>query len=100
MLRFTLTIILISTSAAAQSALQKQIRTIAADARGKVAVACSLPDSTLNCDLEPHAIAVYKLLTCLPAGLCSSGNLIASGIRGLLSEGLSWFESPAIPHGN
>src|ERR1700693_2289101 len=65
MLRFTLTIILISTSAAAQSALQKQIRTIAAEAHGKVAVACSLPDSTLNCDLEPHAHppmqSVFKL---------------------------------------
>jgi beta-lactamase class A len=65
MLRFTLTIILISTSASAQTALQKQIRTIAADAHGKVAVACSLPDSTLNCDLEPHAHppmqSVFKL---------------------------------------
>ena len=65
MLRLALTIILFSTSAFQQTALQKQIRTIAADAHGKVAVSCSLPDSTLNCDLEPHAHppmqSVFKL---------------------------------------
>jgi beta-lactamase class A len=38
-----------------ESALQKQIREIASDARGKVSVACSLPKSSLNCDLDPHA---------------------------------------------
>jgi beta-lactamase class A len=65
MLRFALTILLISTSALKQTALQKQVRAIAADAHGKVAVSCSLPESTLNCDLEPHAHppmqSVFKL---------------------------------------
>jgi len=65
MLRFALTIILISASALKQTALQKQVRAIAADAHGKVAVSCSLPESTLNCDLDPHAHppmqSVFKL---------------------------------------
>jgi beta-lactamase class A len=42
-------------SASSENALQKQIREIANDARGKVSVACSLPKASLNCDLEPHA---------------------------------------------
>jgi len=39
----------------AQAILQKQIADIAADARGKVSVACSLSGTSLNCDLNPHA---------------------------------------------
>lgn len=42
-------------AAFAQPALQKQIAAIAADARGQVSVACSLPGTDLNCDLHPHA---------------------------------------------
>ena len=65
MLRLALTIFLFSTSAFQQTSLQKQIRTIAADAHGKVAVSCSLPESSLNCDLDPHAHppmqSVFKL---------------------------------------
>lgn len=65
MLRLVLTIFLFSASAIKQSALQKQVRAIADDAHGKVAVSCSLPESTLNCDLDPHAHppmqSVFKL---------------------------------------
>jgi beta-lactamase class A len=47
------------------SALQQKIRSIAAEAKGRVAVACSLPGSLLNCDLNPHAKppmqSVFKL---------------------------------------
>jgi beta-lactamase class A len=39
----------------AQPALQRNIAEIAKDAQGKVAVACSLPATELNCDLDPHA---------------------------------------------
>ena len=38
----------------AQSALQAQVATIAADARGRVSVACSLPGTALDCDLHPR----------------------------------------------
>jgi beta-lactamase class A len=53
--RIALTFVLFASPLFAQTALQQQVRTIAADAHGKVSVACSLPNSTLNCDLEPHA---------------------------------------------
>ena len=49
----------------AQEALQKQIRDIARDAQGKVSVACSLPGTTLNCDVDarshPPMQSVFKL---------------------------------------
>jgi beta-lactamase class A len=63
--RLALLFFLLTNSVSAQTALRQQVRAIAADAHGKVAVACSLPDSTLNCDLEPHAHppmqSVFKL---------------------------------------
>ena len=52
-------------SAPAQPLLREQIRYIAIEAHGKVSVACSLPDSTLSCDLNPDAHppmqSVFKL---------------------------------------
>ena len=49
----------------AQEALQKQIRDITRDAQGKVSVACSLPGTTLNCDVDarshPPMQSVFKL---------------------------------------
>ena len=54
-MRFAIAFILFSFSVSAQTVLQQQIRVIADDAHGRVLVACSLPDSTLSCDLEPHA---------------------------------------------
>jgi len=48
-----------------QDTLRQQIRDIADEARGKVSVACSLPSSALNCDLNPNAQppmqSVFKL---------------------------------------
>jgi beta-lactamase class A len=47
------------------ASLQEQLTAIAAEARGTVAVACSLPGSRLNCDLNPHSHppmqSVFKL---------------------------------------
>jgi beta-lactamase class A len=52
-------------TAPAQELLRQQIRTIAIEAHGKVSVACSLPGSSLNCDLNPDAHppmqSVFKL---------------------------------------
>jgi beta-lactamase class A len=49
----------------AQEALQKQIRVIAREAHGKVSVACSLPGTALNCDVNslsrPPMQSVFKL---------------------------------------
>jgi beta-lactamase class A len=38
----------------AQTSLQAKVAAIAKDAHGTVAVACLLPGTTLNCDLNPH----------------------------------------------
>jgi beta-lactamase class A len=63
-MRFALILILAAAPAFAESPLQQQIRGIAADAHGKVAVACSLPDSRINCDLNadshPPMQSVFK----------------------------------------
>ncbi len=42
-------------SAQPQESLRQQIRAIAIEAHGQVSVACSLPGSALNCDLNPNA---------------------------------------------
>jgi len=64
-MRFGLVILFFASSAFAQTALQQKISVIAADARGKVFVACSLPGSDLSCDLNPNARppmqSVFKL---------------------------------------
>jgi beta-lactamase class A len=44
-----------ATPAIAETPLQRQIRAIAAEARGRVSVACSLPASNLDCGLDPLA---------------------------------------------
>jgi beta-lactamase class A len=53
-MRLILLFALFASSASAQTTLQQEIAAIAADAHGKVSVACLLPGSTLNCDLNPH----------------------------------------------
>jgi beta-lactamase class A len=64
-MRVAFLVILTTASAVAQSALQRQILAIASDAHGRVSVACSLPGTKLNCDLDPHAHppmqSVFKL---------------------------------------
>ena len=64
-MRVAAIIVLCSTTAFAESTLQQQIRSLAAAAQGTVSVACSLPGSNLNCDLNPHARppmqSVFKL---------------------------------------
>ena len=54
-MRFILIFCLVGGSLRAQTPLQDEIRTIAADAHGKVAVACSFPGRDLNCDVEAHS---------------------------------------------
>jgi beta-lactamase class A len=44
----------LTSDALAQSALQARVAGIAAEAQGTVSVSCSLPGTTLNCDLNPH----------------------------------------------
>lgn len=53
----------------AQTPLRQQIRHIAANAHGKVSVACSLPGTRLNCDLDPEAHAPMQSVFKLPLAL-------------------------------
>ncbi len=65
---FILTV-LSSATGFAQANLQQQIRAIAANAKGKVSVACSLPGSTLNCDLDPRSHPPMQSVFKLPLAL-------------------------------
>ena len=64
-MRPVLLLVFFAGSAFAQEPLRQQIRSVAAEAHGKVSVACSLPGSSLNCDLDPTAHppmqSVFKL---------------------------------------
>jgi beta-lactamase class A len=56
-------------SALAQEPLRQQIRVIATEAHGKVSVACSLPGSSLNCDLNPNGHPPMQSVFKLPLAL-------------------------------
>lgn len=64
-MRLSFLILLLAVPVVAQQTLQQQIRDIAKGAHGKVAVACSLPGTPLNCDLDPTSRppmqSVFKL---------------------------------------
>jgi beta-lactamase class A len=64
-MRLAILFTLSAVSTFAQQPLRQQIRAIASEAHGKVSVACSLPGTALNCDLNPHAHppmqSVFKL---------------------------------------
>jgi beta-lactamase class A len=62
-------LILCAVSTSAQQPLREQIRAIAIEAHGNVSVACSLPGSALNCDLNPHAHPPMQSVFKLPLAL-------------------------------
>ena len=68
-MRLALFFILAAASALAQEPLRHQIRAIALDAHGKVSVACFLPGSALNCDLNPNAQPPMQSVFKLPLAL-------------------------------
>jgi beta-lactamase class A len=68
-MRLSVTALLLVGTAAAQKPLQHQIRDIAANVPGKVSVACSLPGSKLNCDLNPRAHAPMQSVFKLPLAM-------------------------------
>ncbi len=53
-------------SALAQEPLRQQSHAIASEAHGKVSVACSLPGSTLNCDLNSNERSPMQSVFKLP----------------------------------
>ena len=68
-MRRALLFTLSAVSALAQEPLKQQIRAIASEAHGKVSVACSLPGSILNCDLDPNARPPMQSVFKLPLAL-------------------------------
>ena len=62
-------IIALTSSACAQSDLQRRITIIAEEAQGSVSVACSLPGTTLNCDLRPRNHAPMQSVFKYPLAL-------------------------------
>ena len=58
-------VLFVAATSLAQTPLQEKIHAIAAEAKGQVSVACSLPGTSLNCDLNPHSHppmqSVFKL---------------------------------------
>jgi len=68
-MRLAILIFLLTASVFAQTALQRPIGAIAADAHGKVSVACALPDSALNCDLDAHAHSPMQSVFKLPVAV-------------------------------
>ncbi|HLZ12945.1 MAG TPA: class A beta-lactamase [Candidatus Acidoferrum sp.] len=74
-MRPTLLFALVSTffasAAVSQTPLQNEIRKIAAAADGKVSVSCSLPGSSLNCDLDAHSHPTMQSVFKLPLAVCA-----------------------------
>lgn len=68
-MRLALLLSLSAVSALAQEPLRQQIRAIALEAHGKVSVACSLPGSALNCDLDPRTRPPMQSVFKLPLAL-------------------------------
>ena len=68
-MRCGLLVAFLSVSALAQEPLAKQVRAIAADIDGTVSVACLLPGSFLNCDLNPTAHPPMQSVFKLPLAL-------------------------------
>lgn len=68
-MRLVLYLFLAVMPAAAQQALQLQVRDIAADAQGRVSAACWLAGTPLNCDLNPHGHPPMQSVFKLPLGI-------------------------------
>jgi len=96
-MRAAVLMLLCASAAFAQTSLQQQVRAIARDARGKVSVACSLPGSEVNCDLDPHAHPPMQSVFKLPLALTAL-HLVEQG-KLELDQPVRFLESDRIlPH--
>jgi beta-lactamase class A len=87
---------LVAENSSDESALQKQIREIASDARGKVSVACSLPKSSLNCDLDPHAHPPMQSVFKLPLAIAVLHQVERGALT--LDQPIRFLREDRIPH--
>ena len=70
-MRLAVLLMLLAVPGLAQNTLSSQIRAIAAEAKGKVGVACALPGTGLNCDLEAHAHPPMQSVFKLPLAMAA-----------------------------
>ena len=77
--------------------VKQQIRKIAADTQGKVAVACALPGSKLNCDLDAHAHPPMQSVFRLPLAIAVL-HLVEQGEVSLHQEVLFHAWDRILPH--
>lgn len=92
----------------AQSALQKRVASIAADAKGTVSISCLFPGTALNCDLHPHnhspMQSVFKLPLALAVlHLADTGKLLPSqrpgeSMSNTLDRTVRFLPEDLIPH--
>jgi beta-lactamase class A len=68
-MRISLLLTITSLADTAQQPLRQQLRNIAAEAKGKVAVACSLPGTPLDCDVDSRAHPPMQSVFKLPLAL-------------------------------
>jgi beta-lactamase class A len=94
--RFVLAIWLLASPAFAQTVLQRQIQGIAAAAHSKVSVACALPGTTLNCDLNPHAHPPMQSVFKLPVAFTTL-HLVEEG-EFSLDQPIRFLPADRIPH--
>jgi beta-lactamase class A len=87
---------LVAENSSDESALQKQIREIASDAHGKVSVACSLPKSSLNCDLDPHAHPPMQSVFKLPLAIAVLHQVEQGALT--LDQPICFLREDRIPH--
>lgn len=92
----SLNFFLVADNSSGESALQKQIREIATEARGKVSVACALPKSSLNCDLGPHAHPPMQSVFKLPLAIAVLHQVEVGALN--LDQPIRFLPEDRIPH--
>ena len=88
--------LLLAAGNSSTKSLRKQIREIAKDARGKVSVACSLPKSQLNCDLNPHAHPPMQSVFKLPLAIAVLHDVEMGKLN--LDQPVRFLPEDRIPH--
>src|SRR5580700_10771334 len=93
----TLLALMSAANVLAQPNLQQQLGAIAAEAKGKVSVACSLPGSPINCDLNPHAHPPMQFVFKLPLAVMTLHQIERGALS--LDQAIPFRESDRIlPH--
>ena len=88
--------LLLASPLLAQSPLQQQLQPIAADAKGKVSVACSVPGVSLDCNLDPHSHPPLQSVFKLPLAIAVLQQ-VGSG-RLQLDQPIRFLKSDTYPH--